>query len=121
MIRTGLKTAFDAIGDMVGGKEAILGLVITLLIVSNIWTYYAVNSGDGDSMRRAKRLGKRSGMRDDEVAEALRLVLEGRGGGAVVVPREEVGELREMLDEVERRAIRLREIVESSVGGENLE
>ena len=121
MIGTGLKTAVDAIGDMVGGKEAILGSVIALLIISNIWTYYSVNSGDGASMRRAKRLGKGSGMRDDEVAEALRLVLDGRGGGAMVIPREEVGMLRDMLDEVERRAIKLREMVDSSVGGEDLE
>ena len=121
MVGSGLKTAGDAINDMPGGKEAVLGGIIALLVISNIWTYYAVKPGEGAELRRAKRLSGRGGMGEDEVAEALRLVLEGKTGGDPVVPREEAGELRRMLDEVERRATRLRELVDSAVGGEDLD
>ncbi len=118
IVGTGLKTAGEAMSDMSGGKEAVLGLLITLLVLSNIWTYYSVKSGEGAEMRRAKRLGGRSGMGDEEVAEALRMVLQGQMGGQIV-PREEAGELRKILDQVERRAVRLREEVDSAVGGED--
>lgn len=116
MIGTGLKTAGEALNDMPGGKEAILGSVIALLVISNIYTY-SRKTDEGATLRRAKRLGRRGGMAEDEVAEALKMVLQGKANAAVV-PREEAGELRKILDEVELRATRLREMIDSAVGGE---
>lgn len=121
MVGTGIKTAGEAIGDMPVGKEAILGSIIALLVVSNIWTYYSAKPSDGAELRRAKRLGRKSGLAEDEVAEALRMVLKGQATGGAIVPREEAGELRRILDEVELRAKRLRDMVDSAVGGGDLD
>jgi hypothetical protein len=119
----GLKALVESISDFMSdtplGKEAIMGGVILVLLLSNIYTYYAYSSSSKAAERRARRLGASSG---DEMAEAMRLFLQNAGQirpmGDV---KGEAAELQRVLDQVEERVLKLRQSVKSAVGGAVLE
>lgn len=121
-IFNGLKAAFDAIADLLNNgpiaKEFVLGAVILLLLLSNIYTYIAYRPTSSD-VRRQRRMGHSDG---NDMAEAMRLLLQNAGTNAhfkaLAGPAEEAKELERLLDEVENRATNLRELVRSAVGGE---
>ena len=128
-IASGLKTAFETIGDLISdgpvSKEVILGAIIGFLVISNIWTIIAYRSTDKVEARRARRLSRMGGDAE-EMAEAMRLFLQSANGANGAgkpksSPREEVADLTRILDEVESRARRLRQDLGSAVGGERLE
>ncbi|WVQ86067.1 hypothetical protein IAT38_008235 [Cryptococcus sp. DSM 104549] len=111
----GLKTLYDAVSDLLSdrgwGQQGVMAGVIVILVLSNIWTYLSVtpssSSASGQERLRPAR-GKKAF--DEEVAEAVRLVMSQR---ALVDPLEEARELVRMLDGVEGRSKKLREEVEA--------
>lgn len=129
-IFTGLFTAVESVSDLLnlgeeGGKVVILGLIIGVLVISNIYTYVAYKPKSSES-RRLKRLGwdERgvTGRADGGYSEAVLAILrnndnERGSSGSGVTTREEVNDLVRILDVVEKRASRLRGLLESSTGG----
>ncbi|KAL7418770.1 hypothetical protein Q5752_006453 [Cryptotrichosporon argae] len=110
-IASGLSTAGSTLADLAGlearglSKEAAMALVIVVLVASNVWTYASANSaarGKSKMARRIARLGV-----DPDIEHAVRAVLAERETRAS--PAEEAREIGRLLDQVERRAERLRE------------
>lgn len=126
-IFTGLFTAVESISDLLnlgeeGGKVVILGLIIAILVISNIYTYVAYKPKSSES-RRLNRLGwDESGIVDvreggySEAAMAMFRNNEGRDSG--LTTREEVNDLVRILDAVEQRASRLRGLLDSKTGNQ---
>ncbi|KAK8845532.1 hypothetical protein IAR55_006247 [Kwoniella newhampshirensis] len=105
-IRSVLDSVFDILSDTPLGTQ-LMGAVIIALVISNIWTYMSMDSRS-HSARRAKRIGRSSF--DDEVTEAVRMVLESR---SLNTPAAEAQELMRILDNVDIRTRKLRHAVES--------
>lgn len=129
-IFSGLSTAIESISDLLnlgdeGSRTVVLGLVIALLVISNIYTYVAYKPTSAE-LRRIRRLGGVSGgAGGDDINEAVRLLLQNANTGKAPAghavkdtPREEASDLLRILDEVEGRMERLRDAVKSSVSGE---
>lgn len=119
-IFTGIKAAVESISDLLnlgdeGSKVVILGIVVVLLVVSNIYTYVAYKPTSTE-LRRLRRMGRGG----DEMSEAVRLLLQNANGGHThdygATPRDEVNDLIRILDEVEKRTARLKGALKSSVG-----
>jgi len=88
-------------------KETILGTVILILVLSNVYTYYT-----GAAPKRTKRI------QDDtrELDEAVRLLLREKQKG----PAQQAEELNRILDNVEQRIVHLRASV-ANVGKPSLD
>lgn len=118
----GVWTAIRSISDLLnlgdeGGKVVILGLLVLILVASNVYTYVAWKpSSESAMLRRYQRTG------GADVGQTLKSLLPGQGPGnerrAASTPREEVDELVRILQAVDRRSTELRGILESSIGGE---
>ncbi|KAL1407061.1 hypothetical protein Q8F55_006474 [Vanrija albida] len=107
-IASGISTATDAVGDLIGdwpiGKGTIMAVIILGLMLSNIYTYLARPV----SQHKVKRL-QRLGPNEEDIAEAVRMVLAKR---AAATPKDEIAELLRLLDEVEARSAKLRTSLE---------
>lgn len=121
-IFSGIKMAFDAATDLLRGgpvaKEAIFGVLIFILVASNIYTYFAYRPVSAQE-RRLRRLGERGEGSRDDVAEVMRILLQDAGTTARFRaqsnPAEEARALEQLLDEVDQRSVRLRQLLKSAV------
>jgi hypothetical protein len=112
-IFSGLGTAIESISDLLnlgdeGSKVVILGILVLILVGSNLYTYIAYRPTSPEL-----RQYRRSGGQDGDLSEAVRLLLQGgyRGGyrgESELGPREEVTDLLRILDQVEGRTATLR-------------
>jgi hypothetical protein len=118
----GVWTAIRSISDLLnlgdeGSKVVILGLLVLILVASNVYTYVAWKpSSESALIRRGRRTGQ-----EGDLSETLRLLLANTGQGRGIearAPREELNELVKILDEVEKRSAALKGALKSSVGGE---
>ncbi|WWD22487.1 hypothetical protein CI109_106980 [Kwoniella shandongensis] len=107
-LRSVLDSIFDLLSDTPFGTQ-LMGALIIALVISNIWTYLSMDSRS-HSERRAKRTGRSSF--NDDVTEAVRMVLESRSLNS---PSAEAQELMRILDNVDIRTRKLRHAVESIV------
>ncbi|WVW81879.1 hypothetical protein I302_103877 [Kwoniella bestiolae CBS 10118] len=111
-IFSGIKGIGESIEDMLSDTpfrvQNLMGILIVLLVISNIWTYMSIDRG-AVKERRIRKLG--GGGSGNEIEDAVRRVLESRQ--VVENPIEEVRELMRVLDEVEARVGRLRDSVAS--------
>jgi hypothetical protein len=100
----GMGIAFNTISDLLAdiplSKGSLMVSVIVLLMASNIYTYVTRPT----SLHKAKRI-QRFGPSEDDVAEAVRIILAKR---AATTPKEEVAELIRLLDEIDARSSKLR-------------
>lgn len=120
-IFTGVETAVESISDLLnlgdeGSKVVILGMVVVLLVLSNVYTYVAYKPTSTE-LRKLRRmgLGAGGGGRDD-LSEAVRLLMQNAHGVEYgSTPRDEANELIRILDEVEKRTARLRGALKSSI------
>jgi hypothetical protein len=125
-IFSGLSTAIASISDLLslgeeGSKVVILGILVLILVGSNVYTYVAYRPTSPEL-----RQYRRSGGQDGDLGEAVRLLLQNanangkgqglrsEGGGSALGPREETQDLMRILDDVERRTAKLRGQVMSS-------
>jgi hypothetical protein len=105
-----------SIGNILGGlelsKETVLGGLVLILLLSNIYTF--VNKGNGKTGRF--REGDESGslIGDEQVARAMRVLMRGR----LEDPGAEARELMRILDGVEERARGLRGMLRGIAGEE---
>jgi hypothetical protein len=118
----GVWTAIRSISDLLnlgdeGSKVVILGLLVLILVASNVYTYVAWKpTSESTLIRRGRRTGQ-----EGDLSETLRLLLANTGQGRGLegrAPREELNELVKILDEVEKRSAALKGALKSSVGGE---
>jgi hypothetical protein len=114
----GLWTAIRSISDLLnlgdeGSKVVILGLLVLVLVASNVYTYVAWRPSSESTLRRFKRNGG-----EGDLNEAIRSILAGNGRREGISPREEGVELMRILDQVEKRSAALRNSIKSSIGGE---
>lgn len=120
-IGSGLVAVLQSLGDLVANlplsKEVILGSLVLLLVISNVYTYLAFRSQA--PTRQARRLG-----RENDLSEVVRLLLE-KGSTKVNGktheggdPANEVADLVRLLDGVEKRAARLKSAVGGGTAGE---
>lgn len=117
----GVWTAIKSISDLLnlgdeGGKVVILGLLVLVLVASNVYTYVAWKpSSESTMMRRFKRNGG-----GGDLNEAIRSILQDHGHvrreGST--SKEEGVELMRILDQVDQRSAALRSSIKSSTGGE---
>jgi hypothetical protein len=117
-----ISTIMDMARDIPLTKETLLGVLILILLLSNIWTYFSLRSermSDKQALRNARRRESRMSLRqgmspiedvaDEQIVEAVKAFL-----GGFPTPKHEsdlAGEARQviaMLEEVERRADVLR-------------
>jgi hypothetical protein len=113
----GLWTAIRSISDLLnlgdeGSKVVILGLLVLVLVASNVYTYVAWRPSSESTLRRFKRNGG-----EGDLNEAIRSILAGNGRREGISPREEGVELMRILDQVEKRSAALRNSIKSSIGG----
>lgn len=103
-IGSGIRTAFDTISDLLSdslfSRASFMAVIIAVLLASNVYTYVARPA----SKHKEKRI-QRFGPSEDDVAEAVRIVLDRR---AATTPKEEVSKLLLLLDEVDARSAALR-------------
>lgn len=131
MIFGGIFEGGKAIGDLLGLKEGEWGrkelfliMLVFGLVVSNLWTWVTYRSEGSRDARLARRAGRG---REGDLEEAVKKLLYKQGviardpGTGMKGAKGEVGELTRLLDEVERRAGRLREELASAIGGERLD
>jgi len=117
----GIWTAIKSISDLLnlgdeGSKVVILGLLVLVLVASNVYTYVAWKpSSESTMMRRFKRNGG-----GGDLNEAIRSILQDHGHvrRAGSTSREEGVELMRILDQVDQRSAALRNSIRSSTGGE---
>lgn len=102
-IGSGIATAAGTISDLVSplSKGMLMVLLIAILLASNVYTYMARPV----SQHKAKKL-QRFGPSEEDVTEALRIILDRR---AASTPQQEISELLRLLDEVDARSALLRE------------
>jgi hypothetical protein len=116
----GVWTAIQSISDLLnlgdeGSKVVILGILVLVLVASNVYTYVAWKpSTESTMMRRIKRIGG-----EGDFSETLRSILQDHGhtrreGSS---PREEGVELMRILDQVDQRSAALRKSIKSNIGG----
>jgi len=98
-------------------KETLLGALVVVLLISNLWTWFSPRNkttAQGKSRGRYERELERNrdirGGDDEEMANALRTLMRGR----LEDPGAEARELMRILDGVEERAGRLRGLVKSA-------
>lgn len=110
-IAMGLKAVFDALTNIISdiplSKETLLAVIILILVVSNIYTYFAFKTTkESVRARRARKLGNGyDGLSaENDMEEALRKILRERSR----TPKEEAQDLERMLDGVEERLNKLR-------------
>jgi len=94
--RSPLQGVFDTLSNIPMTKETILAAVILVLVLSNVYTYYAAP--------RPKRLVAQDETRRLSVDEAVRLLLREKHHG----PLQQAEELNKILDDVEQRVVQLR-------------
>lgn len=124
----GVGTAIESISDLLnlgdeGSKVVILGILVLILVGSNIYTYVAWRpTSESMEMRRYKRSGGRGG--DGDLSEAVRMLLRNAGHASgheregerkAVSAREEADDLARILDQVEERTAALRRVLKSSI------
>jgi hypothetical protein len=114
----GVWTAIRSISDLLnlgdeGSKVVILGLLVLVLVASNVYTYVAWRPSSESTLRRFKRNGG-----EGDLNEAIRSILQGNGRREGTSLREEGVELMRILDQVEKRSAALRNSIKSSIGGE---
>nr|ODN96044.1 hypothetical protein L204_03735 [Cryptococcus depauperatus CBS 7855] len=109
----GLRACSASISEILMEKgfsiKDVMGFLIVILLISNFYTYLSL-PGRSIEERLVARQNRKA--YDQQVAEAVRLVL---GQRALADPREEATELLRVLDHVEVRMIRLREELSSVV------
>lgn len=121
-IGSGLVGVAESIGDLLGNvpinKETALICLIAILLISNIWTFFFLQSSNTSTPRRTKRHRLQQTYEADDVAEAMRLLLgehhrsvSPRETTAVAVktPLEEANDLLLVLADVESQLARIRE------------
>ena len=122
-IVSGLKSIGSGVYDIVGSlcdyvqdlpltKGTLLVGIIFLLLFSNVYTYYAYKSTSKANLRRVKKQMARYG--GDDMAEAMRTLLSPEGRQEAM---DQARQLRDILDEVERRATNLRQVIVSDTEG----
>lgn len=103
-IGSGVRTAFDTVSDLLSdslfSRASFMTIIIAILLASNVYTYVA----RPESKHKEKRI-QRFGPSEDDVAEAVRIVLDRR---AATTPKEEISKLLLLLDEVDARSAALR-------------
>lgn len=120
----GVGTAIESISDLLnlgdeGSKVVILGILVLILVGSNIYTYVAWSpTSESIDMRRYKRSGGQGG--DGDLSEAVRMLLrnaghEGERERSSASPKEEAEDLARILDQVEERTAALRRVLKSSI------
>jgi hypothetical protein len=118
-VGSGFKAVFEALSDIMsdgpGGKQTLIGGIILLLVLSNVYTYYR-STGEGVDARRARRLSgyERGGVASNDVEEAVRRILQERSKS----PVEQARELEKTLDGVEERVRHLRALLSGVPTGE---
>jgi hypothetical protein len=135
-----LSTAFETLGDIIGSvpltKETLMGLLIAVLVLSNIYTFISGRTTSQKTERRSRRLVSYRDVGeigDEEMAEAMRKLLESAGarsrakdvqaevvyaertGGDAGQARIEAEELIKVMEELEKRTERLRGMLNSAV------
>ena len=106
LIGSGVKAVLDAVADIVSdtplSKQTILAALIGVLVLSNVYTYFAFKSTkEGIKARRAGRLGY-----GNEMEDAVRAILRQQQESARS-PAEEARELQRVLGDIEVRFQRL--------------
>ncbi|KAK6905297.1 hypothetical protein I203_106119 [Kwoniella mangroviensis CBS 8507] len=118
-IFSGIKGIGESLEDLLSDTpfkvQNLMGMLIVLLVISNIWTYLSIDRS-AIKERRYKKLGgsgsgSGAGDKDRDIEDVVRRVLEGRR--EIGSPKEEVKELIRVLDDVEIRVNKLRENVEN--------
>jgi len=116
----GVWTAIRSISDLLnlgdeGSKVVVLGLLVLVLVASNVYTYVAWKPSSESTLRRFNRNGG-----GGDLNEAIRSILQGHGHGREgLTSREEGQELMRILDQVDQRSTALRNSIKSSIGGED--
>jgi hypothetical protein len=115
-IKSVFKAVFSVFRDL--DKETLLGGLVVILLLSNIYTYYS-NRGYGSTSQRRNRYvsgidwdrqgGEADGGDDRAISRVVRLLDRGSTDDPVM----EVGELMRVLDRVEERAERLRGVLKA--------
>ena len=133
-IASGLGACFKACSSIVSdtplSKEVAVGLVIALLVVSNVYTFFAYRSNEVSDARRAKRLSRGAGVGDvsagrihrdrergngdEDLEEAIRAMIR-REKEREASPLDEAREIARLLEGVESRLSRLRSTVHETV------
>lgn len=114
-IGSGLKAVFDALMDIISdiplSKETLFGSVILILIVSNVYTYFAFKTTrESVQARRAEKMGYEYdvlGAGEENVEDAVRRILGERKRS----PVHEARELERILEGVEVRFNKLKSAV----------
>ncbi|WVQ62718.1 uncharacterized protein L199_000866 [Kwoniella botswanensis] len=110
-IFSGIKGIGESIEDLLSDTpfkiQNLMGVLIVLLVISNIWTYYSIDRS-AIKERRYKKLGGPSGTNEgiQDIEDVVRRVLQGRR--EIGSPKEELNELIRLLDDVETRVNKLR-------------
>ncbi|WWC99175.1 hypothetical protein V866_006070 [Kwoniella sp. B9012] len=110
-IFSGIKGIGESVEDLLSDTpfkiRNLMGVLIVLLVISNIWTYYSIDRS-AIKERRYKKLGGPSGTNEGikDIEDVVRRVLQGRR--EIGSPKEEVNELIRVLDDVEIRVNKLR-------------
>ncbi|ORX34749.1 hypothetical protein BD324DRAFT_609913 [Kockovaella imperatae] len=121
-IMSGVKSIFSGIGDICSTlsdylqdlpftKSTLLVGIIFILLFSNVYTYVAYRPSRKNA-RRAQRIVSRYG--DEDMTEALKVLLSPRGRQEAMDQARQLGEI---LDEVERRASDLRQVIVTHTEG----
>lgn len=120
-IFSGIWTAIQSISDLLnlgdeGSKVVILGILVLILVASNVYTYVAWKPTESTLLRRYRRTGQ-----EGDWNEAIRMLIQQNTGGrsGTLAPREEAEDLMRILDQVDQRSATLRNALKSSVGGES--
>jgi hypothetical protein len=125
----GVGTAIESISDLLnlgdeGSKVVFLGILVLILVGSNIYTYIAWKpSSESMELRRYKRSGGQ--LEDGDLSETVRMLLRNAGHGSShgrgresVSPRGEAEDLARILDQVAERTAALRDALKSSIASD---
>ena len=111
------QSLFDYMSDLPGTKGLFLGFVILLLIFSNIYTYVAFKSSSRSHDRRIRRLRSKTGLGEEDFADAMKMLLADREMQNVA---QQGQQLQTVLDEVEKRVSKLRESLGETKGDDTV-
>jgi hypothetical protein len=124
----GVGTAIESISDLLnlgdeGSKVVFLGILVLILVGSNIYTYIAWKpSSESMELRRYKRSGGQ--LEDGDLSETVRMLLRNAGHGSSprrerdVSPMGEAEDLARILDQVAERTAALRDALKSSIASD---
>jgi hypothetical protein len=125
----GVGTAIESISDLLnlgdeGSKVVFLGILVLILVGSNIYTYIAWRpSSESMELRRYKRSGGL--LEDGDLSETVRMLLRNAGHGSShgrergnISPRGEAEDLARILDQVAERTAALRDALKSSIASD---